>query len=122
MKSRLYVLGFAALLLMGTWGTAQAQSPSADPAAPSAVAVTPVAAPSCQASAPGIQSLDLLPNPSPKSFTCGSCSHSPCQGLAPNSACYYLAGGVYRLAKCVINSWCSEESKPYCDCTNNPPQ
>ena len=119
MKNRLYVLGITALLLMGTWGTAHAQSPAADPAAPSTMAVAPVTAPSCQASIPG---LDLTPNPSLKGVTCGSCSHSPCAGLAPNAHCYYLAGGVYHLAKCVINSWCSEESKPYCDCTNNPPQ
>lgn len=121
MKNRLYVLGLAALLVMGTWGTAHAQSPSADPAAPSATASIPVAAPSCQASVPGIPGLDLNPNPSLKAVTCGSCSHSPCVGQAPNAACYYLAGGVYHLAKCVINSWCSEDSKPYCDCTNNPP-
>jgi hypothetical protein len=120
MKNRLYVSGFAALLLMGTWGAAHAQSPSADPAAPGAPAVTP-AAPSCQASLPGIPGLDLTPNPSPKAVTCGSCSQSPCVGLSPNAACYYLAGGVYHLAKCVINSWCFEDSKPYCDCTNNPP-
>ena len=122
MKSRLYVLGFAALLLMGTWGTAHAQPPSADPAVPSPTVVTPVAAPSCQASVPGLESLDLTPNPLPKAVTCGFCSHAPCRGLAPNSACYYLAGGVYHLAKCVINSWCFEDSTPYCDCTNDPPQ
>lgn len=120
MKNRLCVLGFAALLLMGTLGAAYAQSPSAAPAAPGTPVVAS-AAPSCQASVPGLQSLDLIPNPSPKAVTCGSCSHSPCVGLSPNAACYYLAGGVYHLAKCVINSWCSEESKPYCDCTNNPP-
>jgi hypothetical protein len=117
MKNRLCVLGFAALLLMGTWGTAHAQSPSAAPAVPG----TSPAAPSCSASVPGLQSLDLTPNPALKAVTCGSCSHSPCVGLSPNAACYYLAGGVYHLAKCVINSWCSEDSKPYCDCTNNPP-
>jgi hypothetical protein len=122
MKNRLYVLGFAALLLMGTLGKAHAQSPSAAPAAPGAMAVTPGVAPSCSASVPGLESLDLTPNPALKAVTCGSCSHSPCVGLAPNAACYYLAGGTYHLAKCVINSWCSEDSKPYCDCTNNPPQ
>lgn len=118
MKNRLCVLGITALLLMGTLGTAYAQAPSADPAAPAVVAVTP-AAPSCQATIPG---LDLTPDPVLKGVTCGSCSHSPCVGQAPNAACYYLAGGVYHLAKCVINGWCSEEGKSYCDCTNNPPQ
>lgn len=121
MKNRFHVLGFTAFLLMGIWGTAHAQSPSADPA-PSATAVTPGSEPSCSANSAGLQDLDFTLNPEMKSFTCGSCSHAPCQGLTPNSACYYLAGGTYHLAKCVINSWCSEESKPYCDCTNNPPQ
>lgn|GEM_PF-7035918 len=124
MKDRLYVLGFATLLLVGAWGKAYAQPSSAGPAAvPNAMVVTPDAAPSCSASSVnGIQGLDLTPNPSLKAITCGSCSQAPSQGMAANSACYYLAGGTYHLAKCVINSWCSEDSRPYCDCTNNPPQ
>lgn len=114
MKIRLCMLGFAALLLSGTW--ARAQAPAADQ-------VSPGAAPFCAASVAGLdKSLDLTPPPLFKSVTCGSCSASSCVGSAPNAACYYLAGGTYHLAKCVINSICLEDSSPYCDCTNDPPQ
>ena len=122
MKNRLYVLGFAALLLMGTWGKAHAQ-PAGPAAAPGAKVVAPMAAPSCQASLPDFQSLDLISNTSPEAVTCGSCSYSSCQGMTPNSLCLYPAGlGTYRWGRCVINSWCSEDNTSYCDCTNDPPQ
>jgi len=124
MKIRLCVLGLAALLLTSTWAKAQALSPSADPAAPvaKAAAEAPDVAPFCPASAATPQSLDLNPRPLVKAtVTCGSCSYSSCQGMAPNSACYYLDRFGYHLAKCVINFFCSEDNKPGCDCTNNPP-
>jgi hypothetical protein len=113
MKIRLCVLGFAAFLLMGAWGKAQTPPPSST--------VAPGTAPFCAAGVAGLdKSLDLTPSPLLKSVTCGSCSYSSCQGLAANSACYYLGGGTYHLAKCVINSICSDNS-PQCDCTNKPP-
>jgi len=115
MKIRPCVLGFAAFLLMGAWGKAQTLSPSAAIEAPGA-------APFCAAGVANLnKSLDLVPNPALKAVTCGSCSYSSCVGKSANAICYYLGGGVYHQAKCVINSICSD-STPQCDCTNNPPQ
>jgi hypothetical protein len=113
MKIRLCVLGFAAFLLMGAWGKAQTLPPSI-------VTVAPGTAPFCPASVAGLQSRDLVPNPALKAVTCGSCSYSSCVGASANAACYYLGGGTYHLAKCVINSICSDNS-PQCDCTDKPP-
>ena len=103
MKARLCVLGFAAFLLMGTW--VRAQTPPS----------------SCAAGVAGLnKSLDLAPSPLLKAVTCGSCSFSSCVGKSANAVCYYLGGGVYHQAKCVINSICSDNAAQ-CDCTNNPP-
>lgn len=121
MKIRLCVLAFVALLLARTWAKAETPAPSANPAAPVVTSEIPGAAPFCAASVANLdKSLDLVPSPVQKSITCGSCSYSSCVGMAPNAGCYYLAGGVYHLAKCVINSVCSDNSRQ-CDCTNNPP-
>jgi hypothetical protein len=107
MKLRVSVLAFAALLMMAAW--AKAETPGAAPFCPASVAAV------------GLQSPGLVPDPALKAVTCGSCSYSSCVGKAANSICYYLGGGVYHQAKCVINSICSDNTSQ-CDCTNNPPQ
>jgi len=113
MKIRLCMLGFAVLLLSGAW--ARAQAPAADPASSGA-------APFCAASMAGLEKgTDLTPPPLFKAVTCGPCSAPSCVGQTLNSTCFYLAGGTYQVAKCVINSVCLEDNSPYCDCTNNPP-
>lgn len=118
-----FMLGFAALLLMGIWGTAYALPPSAGLVAPgdtlvapSGVAEAPGGAPFCPASAARLQSLDLPENPLPLSFPCGLCSDSDCQDARPNSSCYYPDGSVFRLGRCLITSVCEEDNSPYCSC------
>ena len=115
MRIRFCVLGFAALLLTGTWAKAQPLAPAASPAAPGA-------APFCAASVAGLdKSLDLTPRPLFKAtFTCGSCSSSSCVGAAVNSTCSYFGGGTYHVGKCVVGSVCSDNLSR-CGCTNNPP-
>jgi hypothetical protein len=115
MKIRLCALGFAALLLTGTWAKAQTLAPAARPADSGA-------APFCAASVAGLdKSLDLTPRPLFKAtFTCGSCSSSSCVGAAVNSTCSYFGAGGYHTGKCVVGSVCSDNSSR-CGCTNNPP-
>jgi len=116
MRNRLSTLGFAALLLMGTWGTSHALPPSASPAAPGDTAEAPGVAPSCPMSVAGLQRLDLTQNPSPESFPCGPCSYWSCQDERPASSCYYLDGSVFSLGRCVINAVCEEDNSSSCDC------
>jgi len=117
MKRRIGLMGFASLLLMATLASAQTPAPAA------VAAVAPGAAPFCPASLFNVQSTDFTFTPKPSgraTYLCGSCSYSSCQGVAPNSACYYLDRFGYHLAKCVINYAC-EGSTNGCDCTNNGP-
>jgi hypothetical protein len=113
MKIRLCALGFAALLLTGTWAKAQTLAPAASPAAAGA-------APFCAASVAGLdKSLDLAPRPLFKAtFTCGSCSHSSCVGLAVRSTCSYFGPSGLQVGRCVASSVCSDNSTQ-CGCTNN---
>jgi hypothetical protein len=124
MKNRLSVLGFAALLMMGTLGTSHAQSPSTGPTAPSEtvvaptpVAEAPAAAPFCPASLDRLRSLDPSRNPSQKVFPCGLCSDGGCQDERPNSPCYYPDGTEFRLGWCRISSeGVCDDNTAYCVC------
>jgi hypothetical protein len=122
MKNRLSVLGFATLLLMGTWGTSHALPPSAGPADPGDTVAAPSdtgapgAAPFCPASVAGLPRLDLTQSPSPESFPCGACSYWSCQDERPSSSCYYLNGSVFSLGRCIITSVCEEDNSSSCDC------
>ena len=124
MKNRLSVLGFAALLLMGTWGTSHALPPSAGPVAPGDTVAAPSAveasgaSPFCPASAAGLPRLDLTQGPgsSPESFPCGACSYWSCQDVRPGYSCYYVDGSAFRLGRCIITSVCEEDNSSSCDC------
>lgn len=121
MKYRISVLGFAALMLVGSWAKAETSAPPPAPTAPAATATAPGAAPFCAASLFNVQSTDFTPKPSQRvTPTCGPCSYSSCQGQAFNSSCYYLDRFGYHLAKCVVNYSCGDGTNG-CDCTNNPP-
>jgi hypothetical protein len=124
MKRNIGLMGFASLLLMATLAIAETPTQNGAPAAPQAgvTAAAPGAAPFCAAGLFNTKSTDFTftPKPSAKTYLCGSCSYSSCQGMAPNSSCYYLDRFGYHLAKCVINYAC-EGSTNGCDCTNNGP-
>lgn len=84
---RIVLLGFAALLMMGT--LAGAQTAATDPLA---AAIFAEETPDCPVP-------DLVGTPKPEFvqepyWTCGSCSVAACQGLAPGSYCGRNASGV----------------------------
>lgn len=123
MKNRLFVLGFAALLLLGTWGTSHALPPSASPEAPGDMVVAlsdpagaPGVAPFCPASVAGLQKLDLAQNPSPESFPCGACSYWSCQDERPATSCYYFDGVGFSVGRCIVTAVCEEDNSSSCDC------
>lgn len=98
---RIVLLGFAALLLMGT--LASAQTAEIDKIAAAIFAADAAETPDCP---------DLVGTPMPEFvqepyWTCGSCSVSACQGLGPGAYCGKSATGYNKY--CQAGAACTGE-------------